>query len=456
MRTKFLILVAVYFISLITYGQHRTIKFSELTNKDNELLEPFENVDIDQPILSLTISEIPSNEIDEVLNDLYLLDSLGSRKSKIEGQKKSSTSLYFELAPVAGAMTNPVKIIYIKYKTKVLANFNIKVKETSEPTNPLNLCEISQSQFQYNANAFVKAEISRLGLRSKDGVLIDTEQVVHVFIDHYGKLYGNSVPTSSKEEYRYQLHVITSNCHVDKFNFSFSYTGSYEPEFNVYNTFETEKKVTPQSAKELKYLSLDYAVIGPFTGQFTLKLDREDAPQGTNRKTLLDTKVNVAKRYYVSIAAGLFGSGLRNPSSIEKFALAPGDTTLVADDYNRVRGVFTVVATFYPAGRSFLFPPKGSVIGPERLGFIVGAQLNDKLEENFFGGLSFDVARGLSLTTGLHFGRRNYVVGHQDFEFGTDKFEGELKIKKEWAAGLFVGVIVDARVVGQLFPGFVK
>lgn len=212
MRTKFLFLVAVLFISLVTYGQHRTIEFDELKKKNNEFLEPYENVDIDQPILSLTISEIPSDKIDEVSNDLYLLDSLGSRKIKIEGQKKSSTSLYFELAPVAGAMTNPVKIIYIKYKTKVLVNFNIKVKETSEPTNPLNLCEISQSQFQYNANAFVKAEISRLGLRSKDGVLIDTDQVVHIFIDHYGKLYGNSMPTASNEEYRYQLHVIISNC----------------------------------------------------------------------------------------------------------------------------------------------------------------------------------------------------------------------------------------------------
>jgi hypothetical protein len=187
---------------------------------------------------------------------------------------------------------------------------------------------------------------------------------------------------------------------------------------------------------------------GPFTDEATFRITEDGNPI-----PILDRKINIAKLYHVSISTGFLGTTLRNPTGVQKVLMtdgAPGDSTLVADDPTG-RGIVSVTAVFYPKGRSFLLPPRGGIFSPERLGIIVGAQLSDKLQENFLAGLTFDFARGGSLSFGAHYGRRNYVTRYDKFDFGKERFTGDLVVKKEWALGFFMGVTIDTRVALRLF-----
>jgi len=146
------------------------------------------------------------------------------------------------------------------------------------------------------------------------------------------------------------------------------------------------------------------------------------------------------------------GTTLRNPQNITPSVNSKGDSTLTADDPG-VRGLFSIMAVYYPKGRSFLFPPSGSLFSPERFGIIVGTQLDKNQFENFLGGLQFDFARGGSIALGAHFGRRTFVEGYKNFNYGTDKFYGTLtdKVKQEWNLGFFFGVNIDVKIFNYLF-----
>lgn len=303
----------------------------------------------------------------------------------------------------------------------------------------------------------------------KKGIYLE-KNTVRIFIDQNGNLIYTGIPTTAKETYLYQVTLLIAENSKGSYNYNFSYEGKYQPEFNILNT--KEEKVDAQSTGQpekpgIQITEINYPIIGPFTDNFTIKLDRcdiitdgkdkGDCKAGTN-KSLLNSKIDVAKLYHVSIAIGLVKTTLRNPTNIEKVPLiengtvSPTDSTLIADDPG-TRGLITVMATYYPSGRSFLFPPSGGVFDPSRWGVVVGAQLSDKIDENFFLGGSWDFARGGSLTLGIHCGRRNYIAGddYSNFNYGKDVFVGDLNVKKEWGLGFFFGVIIDARVAGELF-----
>jgi len=141
---------------------------------------------------------------------------------------------------------------------------------------------------------------------------------------------------------------------------------------------------------------------------------------------------------------------LRNPQNIEIAPLNDTQNTLIADDPG-VRGLITVMAVYYPKGRSFLFPPQGGIFDLSRVGIVVGTQLGKDANENFLLGLSHDFARAGAITYGIHFGRRNTIPGNRHFDFGDSAYDlTDVSVKKEWNVGLFFGVSIDARVAAEL------
>jgi hypothetical protein len=286
---------------------------------------------------------------------------------------------------------------------------------------------------------------TKFGIQERTGAYIDAHHVVHLFVDNFGKYYGYGAPTVATEQYSYQVHILTADCLKASYNFDF--TGAYNPQFNIDSNSPSSAKAQSNPGG-ITILVKDCAVIGPFTDKFSFNLTRN---VNGKSETVVNPTIPVAKMYYVSVTIGLLGTTLKNPQNISKAPLnKTGDTTLIADD-PKTRGLLSIMAIYYPSGRSFLFPPSGGPFDISRIGIVVGTQVGDSANQNFLLGLSHDFARGGAFTYGIHFGDRNVVSGAPNFKYGTDKFTlPELNVKKAWNVGFFFGVSIDTRVALQL------
>lgn len=330
----------------------------------------------------------------------------------------------------AGATNNTLKIIY-------------KLKAT----DPLSTIEKQKEIAKY-----VKTKYGAFAsiYEDKKNNIIKSENTVHVFIDEYGQTYFTSLPTTAREDFDYQFHIFyypeknTGNIYLE-------YDGTYDPSFDIYgsdqiskNQFsgtdrKNEEKVDGPQEKV-------FGKIGPFTNTFALAIKKETIDD-KKTSTIISKTIKVAKVHHISITAGLISSFLSNPSDFEKFPLANGDTTLIANDPSN-HGMVTLMATFYPMPRNLLFAPTN---WKERIGFVVGTRIDRDFNENFLCGLSCDLARGISITGGAHYSRVNKLAFDGNFELGKTPFTGDLKTKKEWQLGWYVGVCIDLRVFGLLF-----
>jgi hypothetical protein len=336
-------------------------------------------------------------------------------------------------------------------KDHFILNFNI-TGSTLEDLLSSECKAFSSVEIQEQAVDYVTSQTGFKKHHSKKTNLFLRDNIVHIYVDENGNLIKTGIPTTAKESYLYQVHLLYEANDCNKAAYEFTYDGAYSPKFNILNTGEkssvAELNASQDDDAEPVIKELEFAVIGPFTDEFEIKLVKK--VKGEKDRILLNHKIDIAKLYHVSISTGLLYSSLRNPQNIEAFTKANGETTLVADD-PRDRGMLTVMATFYPWGRSFLFPPEGGIFDRSRLGVQVGTRLDDKIAENFFAGISHDFARGGTFSYGVHYGRRNYVAGTRDFDFGNDVFDlPELKIKQEWGLGIYVGVVIDTRVAVEL------
>lgn len=304
--------------------------------------------------------------------------------------------------------------------------------------------ESSDSEYETMTD-YVKVLARKYKYDKKLNILTD-ENVIHIFLDDKGNFLYSGMPTTATQENTYRFHILSLSS--DK-SFRLRADGVFKPGLlNIHDTSVDPDAVVANAADGgARVYVYEMGAEGPFTDEATFRITDAD-----NAVPILDRKIRIAKLYHVSIATGLLGTSLRNPTAIQKVAMtdgAPGDSTLVANDPDG-RGILSITAVYYPKGRSFLLPPRGGLFSAERMGIIVGAQLSDKLQENFLAGLTFDFARGGSLSFGAHYGRRNYVTRYDNFEFGKDRFTGDLVVKKEWAVGFFMGVTIDTRVALRL------
>jgi hypothetical protein len=440
-------------------AQQKSKSFTFLQDNNGNTIDPYNDYDVSNQNLnmSFTIEKIPAtlNPKEFALVDTASTSQperiLGIKTNEINasGAAHSTYDLKFDLSSTAQDMgQRATKLLYVKQGRKELAKFNLTPKDQTTTSN----CT-PQTEFQLGAQKFISVKMQELNLHRKDGFLVDRYNVIHLFLDQYGKFYGRGLPTTATPDYRFQLHLITSMCDATKLNFTFTYNGMFDDSFNINNTFENQAQGVAPTSTTITYIIIDYPEIGPFTGTLSLKVDRESTAN-RNKITILDKNIVIAKKYHATISAGLFATSLKNPQDIQKYPIPnSSDSTLIASDDINSRGVITVMATFYPQGRSFLLPPSGPFLGRDRLGIVVGTQIGSRYKENFFAGLSLDLARGLSVAGGVHYGRRNFVPGHRSFNYGEDKFEGPLVVKRQWVPGVFFGAIIDGRILGHLFPG---
>lgn len=314
----------------------------------------------------------------------------------------------------------------------------------------------AQSQIFIDAQNAAKAYVPTIPgchYDASKNIYIDNNKTIHIFLFEDGNLLLAGYPTTATEKSKFQLHLYVSAANIDKF--LLEYTGSYSPVLNIENSnpAPAPAAVPGPGAPPPAPVRIDFAIIGPFTNTLVLTLKDMKAGDATYT-TLTSTTVQISKTIYVSIGSGIVYSSLKNPSNIRKAPLADGDSTLIADDPGG-RGLLTLTATYYPWGRNNLMMPSWSF--KDRFGVLIGTSIGGGASnfQNVFLGGQYDFAIGGSVVAGLHYGRRQKIVGvdYHNFKFGQTPFVGDLPTKEYmgWDAGLFIGVQLDSRVFSQLF-----
>jgi hypothetical protein len=306
-----------------------------------------------------------------------------------------------------------------------------------------------------NFRTRVSDEIKRVnGLNMKEGIIrydpkrniCYQKNIIHIFLDENGEFYLSGLPTTAREDNIFKVHVFYES--GGNTTFTMETVGVYDPTFEVYGAVANNGATA--NAAEDRILQKDFAPVGPFTRTLQIKVTKKKNGQET---VILDKTISIAKLHKITLTAGLYGSFLKSPENITTLVKPNGDTTLTADNPN-TRGFINVMLGFYPWPRNILLP---SHDWKERFSFSVGTSINKQLAENFFAGINYDIAMGLALSFGAHYGSRQYVVGYPNFKYGEDKFSGSLegRVKKEYSINCFVGVSLDFRLLGYIFqnPG---
>lgn len=337
-------------------------------------------------------------------------------------------------------------------------NIIIKIKKKNKP--PKELTKLEQQELiaksfrdgSIENNIYTQAWAS-VRYEPRNNLVVDGK-TVHIFLDEFGNTLFSGFPTTAREDYNYSFHIFYTT-QSDASSFKVEVRGLYSPTFEIYNSESISSIGRPSAssdnngskASKTKVKVINIEKKGPFTSSFSFSMKKTENDE--EQSIIPNRVINVAPVHHISLMVGLVGSFLSNPSNIQKGLNLNGETTLFADEPD-TRGLITLMVVFYPKPRNLLFPPKETWT-LERLGFVVGTRIDADLDENFLGGLSYDIARGISITAGVHYGRVNTIAGYDDFDFGEDTFTGELITKKEWQANFFIGTNIDLRVFGLLF-----
>lgn len=454
---KFYFLVCLMYVFTMQAQQpiEKIIPYADLISTSAPTQNPiFKVSDLKNNDFIIKITGV-AKKSDMVKFDVFIGGTLMDKVNQLQRVFENNTYKMYLTTPLLSMSANgAVTIKNNKKNNEIRYTFDVDVTKDNTEAKKVNNTktnECVENDFQIEADKeFINHILPKYkkdyGIKQKDNLFLDRNNTVHLFIDHFGKYYGCARPTTATEKYTYQIHLITSKCQSNNYLYSFDFTGNYNPQFNIQNG----DNVNAQSASETKIIVIDFANFGPFTEQFTYDLKKQSLTTLNNIETIVHAEITVPKLYHVSITTGLIATSLRNPKNIEIAPLNETQNTLIADDPN-MRGLLTIMAIYYPKGRSFLYPPSGGIFDPSRMGIVVGTQLGNDANENFLLGLSHDFARGGAITYGLHFGRREYIPGMKHFSYGEDVYTlPEVTTKKEWAVGVFFGVTIDVRVAVEL------
>lgn len=322
-----------------------------------------------------------------------------------------------------------------------------------------------QSTGYNSARTLAMQDAATLNLKedvSRNVWLEPWSNIIHVFVFEDGNLLSKGYPTTAtdKDKFIFHLYRLTTTAG----NYRLEVEGNYAP-----TLFSTEVKVADGKrtvtarGDNANIQRLDFGPFGPYTTTVKISLKRDTGGSGTYTDVVTPVEVKIANTIHVSVGTGLFYTTLHNPTNIHKEALlnaaAPGDSTLLADQ-PRGSGFLALTAIYYPWGRSSLMLPSRPLLNRYNLGILVGTNIASTTTnfKNFLLGLSYDFALGGSVVAGANLDTETQkLYGHENFNFGTDKFSEKNAPKlsrllyKEPKVGFFFGVQVDSRIFAKLF-----
>lgn len=322
-------------------------------------------------------------------------------------------------------------------------------------------------------------EETPFGLVSRAG----NKKEIHLFFDQFGNSLLSTIPQGiANAQYMVHILYLAPVNHPDQTIYSVKQkSGTFNSGLSINNpgvlntiagntNFQSSND-TKMEIYEKKFLlgtatdDLSFDITATVTDETTKK---------TAKSVLENYTIKMSPVYHVSMDVGFVQTNLQNP--IFTLSQSPTDTfNIVKVDDKSPKGVVTVMATFYTSpivllrslfskkvpfykltGRNFLDDHKFYERFYPAIG--VGINTGDKSFNNIFYGMNWEVARGLSVFAGWHYGKvRTFEMpGYEEGITPVTQKEFDYYSRTSWKTSTAFGIKADILVVTNLFSGFGK
>jgi hypothetical protein len=306
-----------------------------------------------------------------------------------------------------------------------------------------------------------------------------SDDMIHIFLDEYGNNILGTIPQGiSNKQYKIHIFYPGYSTKPDDIDYSVKQkTGTFSSALLFNNTGILNSISTNLQGNEQKNYDEwkeKTFILGTATDDVTF--DVVATTVGSDNKPvngILETyTIKMSPVYHGTFDVGLINSNLQNATHTLVQSPNNADEMVVKETDKSPKGIVTVMATIYTSpiillekvfekrtkkhipnyklsGRNFLDDHKFY----ERIYPTVGVSISDKTFENLFFGLNWELARGLSLFGGGHWGKVStfefpkYIAGVTPVTQAQFDYYSNTKWKVDWA----YGVKLDILIVTSLF-----
>ncbi len=342
-----------------------------------------------------------------------------------------------------------------------------------------NLTRINVGQ---SINNKIKIEKIKLDLKkTRYGYVEKTDkkdegEIIHLFFDHFGNSLLGTIPQGIADA-QYMVHIFYPiNTAENKYvSYSVNKTGGeYSDGLVIYNSGLKDANGKVHGEFESNFNDIEHRTFELATSTSDLTFEIVRSSEGENgeiiKKVLGTYILKMSKVYHVSMDIGLLKSNLSNPT-YSLVNLPNTNYMVVKETNNSPKGVVTIMASFYVSpwilAKRYLFGgsvPKYKLWGRsflndhewwERMYPAVGVGLSEKSFENLFVGMNWEIARGLCVFYGWHWGKvntfamPNYVVGETPVTENQFDFYKNNAWKRSSAFGLKLDILVIRNLFGS-------
>lgn len=370
-------------------------------------------------------------------------------------------------------LSTATSFTFVKDTPQQAATSQVVLRTNSIPSINSVLAGISgqytKTKLGFVENKFAKAED------------LEEENPVHIFFDQNGNNLLGTIPQGISNR-QYIVHIIYPGYKDVEDDITYSVrqkTGSFNGSLNFLNNGIQDQLATKfQSNVEKRAFDTWHEktfLLGIATDDLTFEIVATTFDDITKKPVsgVLQTYViKMSPVYHGSFDVGLLNSELENPTYSLTASPTNSAEMIIKETDGGNRGVVTIMATFYTSpvilieklfekrsnkkipsykltGRNFLDDHKFY----ERIYPAIGVSISNKTFENLFFGLNWEIARGLSIFGGGHWGKVNTfdmpnyvdettVVTQQQFDYYTNK---------KWQVAWAYGVKLDILIITNLF-----
>lgn len=305
------------------------------------------------------------------------------------------------------------------------------------------------------------------------------DNVTHMFFDEYGNNLLGAIPQGISNR-QYVVHIIYKGFSDRQDDVKYSVkqkSGSFNSGLVINNSGSINKLSTDfQSAIEKGYDEWHEEMfpLGIATDDlgFDITVTTVNDDNKPTKVVLESYTIKMAPVYHATIDVGLLKSELNNTTFTLTDAIDNSGNKIVKETDKDSRGVVTAMATFYTSPivllrkivqrRSSKQIPDYKLTGRsffddhslfERIYPAIGLSINAKAFENLFYGFNWEIARGLSIFGGKHWGKVN-TFEMSNFTTGTTyvtKEQFDFYSNKKWKTAWAYGVKLDVTILTNLF-----
>lgn len=320
-------------------------------------------------------------------------------------------------------------------------------------------------------NTFTTANLTADGSTVTPFGIVDKEGRIHIYLDYRGNNLMTTIPSGISNA-QYVVHVISPYASTDTNPTVYTIkqkSGSFNDALNFRNS-GAANQFTEHGAVNFDSVRDDKFLMATSTDNISFDLVAVQNDNNTLTKNTIDSyTITMSPTYQGSFDIGFINTELTNPTY--SLVNSPDGTfqTVKKTGEGSSEGVATVMATFYYSpvvmlesvfgkkkvpfyklnGRNFLDDHKFY----ERFYPTVGVGLNDKVFQNFFFGVNWEIVRGFAVFYGWNYRKVNTFT-MPDFEAGVtpvtqDQFN--YYTNEDWKTKPAYGIKMDLLVVMGLF-----